>query len=138
MSSRVGWQSRSISNPNPNPNCWGISKKYIRRHNQNSHIQAKDMIPFVSRSLSTDVIPLSLMHNFARRARSYQHVYVAIGCKGSDSYVGIENMRKQFKTHRNIEEIERVYLNQFLTSDSREFVLSVVMHHVLLLPFPPQ
>lgn len=53
---------------------------------------------------------------FQRKARTYRRIYASLGnSKEPLAFEVIEKMQKQFKTHRNIEEIENRYRSKVLT-----------------------
>ena len=85
--------------------AWGMSKKWFRRNNDcvSSTLQSR-----IEHSLSKDVLPLSRIWRFERRARSYMYMY--LDNTTCQNYEQIEQAVTKYKTHRNIEEIEREYL----------------------------
>jgi hypothetical protein len=97
--------------------CWGISKREFRKANRLKEQQTgKNLVARVKNTLSKEVLPLDRVWAFERRTRTYMYMYRDIGLKkndGSLSYKDLEQQMKLCKTHRNIEETERVYLRAF-------------------------
>ena len=96
---------------------WGKSKMYYRRHN--SPDQRKNtLLDRIMKSVSTDVLPLDRIWKFERRTRTYRNIYTIIQEKKEKGELElddmthelIEKMMKKYRTHRNIVEIEREYL----------------------------
>jgi hypothetical protein len=106
--------------------CWGISKREFRKANRLMEKQTgKNLVARVRATLSNKVdengvpavLPLDRVWQFERRTRTYMYMYRDIGLNkkdGSLSYTDLEKRKKLCKTHRNIEETERVYLRAFI------------------------
>lgn len=97
--------------------CWGISKRIFRKNNQLCKVETKDLKLKVEKSLSEDVLTLERVWKFERRTRTYMHMCREIGLNADIvtlSYKELESQMKTYKTHRNIEETERVFLQNFV------------------------
>ena len=99
--------------------CLGISKKHFRR-DINDGVQ-KNLRKNVIQSLSENSIPLSAKWRFERRTRAYREVYQKIRKDGNLemrdlTFQDIEKMLKIQKTHRNIFDLERRFLQDVSSS----------------------
>ena len=96
---------------------WGKSKQVFRR-DKNDGVAAHLQKNVVSSIDTLDVLPLGRIMKFERRTRDYRRMYREIAHnvktgkqKECDvTYKSLEIMQKTFKTHRNIGEIERLFL----------------------------
>jgi hypothetical protein len=98
--------------------CWGISKRTFRKDNRSRDQQtSKNLVKRVRDTLChKTVLRLDRVWAFERRTRTYMYMYRDIGLNkedGSLSYTDLEEQMKLCKTHRNIEETERIYLRAF-------------------------
>ena len=96
--------------------AWGKAKKTFRNEINNGI--AKDLHKNISASLTSKVLPLSRCWKFARKSRDYCRCYERIFDESGlldpklieSSFKEIEKFQRQFKTHRNIADIERTFL----------------------------
>lgn len=95
--------------------CWGIAKKYFRKNND---CVTKNLLTNVETALQV-TLPLERIWRFERRCRAYMQVYMLNGSSAGSNltHKEIENQLKEYKTHRNILEIENEYLNAELAGD---------------------
>ena len=101
---------------------FGMSKKYYRKHNDLSTSGMEDR---VAKSLSEEVIKYEHVCKFERRTRSYMNMYLDLheaSQQNADaiisSYEDLERtMKDRKKTHRNIMEIERSFLDRHMLLD---------------------
>jgi hypothetical protein len=99
---------------------WGLAKMKFKR--EINDMVAKNLHLNISRALSTDILSTSQVHKFSRRTRDYRRIYEYMKFRlanktfniDSTSFQMLENMRKTYKTHRNIGEIEGKYIKQEL------------------------
>jgi hypothetical protein len=100
--------------------CFGMSKRYFRQHND---CIAKNLEINVRRSFGEDVLPLQRLWKFERRARQYMHMYREEDVNGTVDQITFEKLESKMKTmkktHRNIMEIEREYLEQIELEEER-------------------
>ena len=96
--------------------AWGKLKFEQRRQND-SAVRLESGVKFVERvrvlCMDKTILPLSRVWKFARRARDYTRLYLAVGQRSGRTtltYAEIEKMRSQQKTHRYIMEIDRVFV----------------------------
>ena len=96
--------------------AWGKLKFEQRRQND-SAARLESGVKFVERvrvlCMDKTILPLSRVWKFARRARDYTRLYLAVGQRSGRTtltYAEIEKMRSLQKTHRNIMEIDRVFV----------------------------
>jgi hypothetical protein len=60
---------------------------------------------------NVEILPMLRCWKFARRARDYIRMYLDMqGSSSQPTYSELENMKKKMKTHRNIMEVDRVYV----------------------------
>lgn len=102
--------------------CLGLSKKHFRR-DINDGVQ-KNLQKNIILSVSEKSIPLQAKWRFERRTRAYREVYQKIKKEGKIhmedlTFEDIEKMLKVQKTHRNIFDLERRYL-QAISSASTQ------------------
>lgn len=88
---------------------FGYSKRYFRKHND---CVTKNLRANVDRSLAPDVVTSRRLWKFGRRAWLYQQMYSEISRSTDDVSFDLleKTMMEKKKTHRNILEIERVFL----------------------------
>ena len=117
--------------------CIGLSKMRFRREFNDT--VNKNLKNNVMRSLSREVITDENVWRYARRTRDYMHVYMRLAKQGGQlgkevvingqtvvdmyssnvTHQDLEDMRNHCKTHRNISELERKYLEyDYLSSSS--------------------
>ena len=96
--------------------AWGKLKFEQRRRNDVA-VKLESGVKFADRvkELCTDIeiLPLSRVWKFQRRARDYTRLYLAIAQrqgKSAPTHLEIETMRKKQRTHRNIMEVDRVFV----------------------------
>ena len=96
--------------------AWG-KLKFEQRKENNSAVKLESSAKFHERverlCKNRDVLPMSRVFKFQRRARDYIRLYISIGerCDGSaPSYIDIERMRSKQSTHRNIMEVDRSFV----------------------------
>ncbi len=97
--------------------AWGLSKMKFKR--EVNDLQPKHLEEIIKTALSDRYISVTQVHKFSRRTRDYRRIYQAMRDDtsydfDSTSLAMIELMRKQYKTHRNIAEIESEYIKQEL------------------------
>jgi hypothetical protein len=93
---------------------WGCSERIFRKNNDNT---TENFIKNIKLSLSNNSLPMERIWKFERRSRDYIRNYRSLG-SAETSYEELENMRKACKSHRNISEIERKYLDNDLKRSS--------------------
>lgn len=99
---------------------WGLSKMKFKR--TINDMQTKNLHANIQKALSRSILSIAQVHKFSRRTRDYRRIYQAIkeGMVNntfdidSTSFKMLETMRKTYKTHRNIGEIEGVYIKEEL------------------------
>jgi hypothetical protein len=94
---------------------WGKSKMEFRKKNNGTGNKRSNLQERVARSLDTaSVLPLEKVWKFERRTRDYRNVYIKLSERSVDAedvtHQFIEKMVKNHKTHRNIVEIDREFL----------------------------
>ena len=93
----------------------GKAKWYYRRNNI---VKTGIFRTKVERCISDENLTLERIWKFERRARSYKHLYMEIESAVEEKKLSredinfdmLEKIRKVFKTHRNIAEIERKFI----------------------------
>jgi hypothetical protein len=90
--------------------CWGLVERYFRKINKGI---AKELEKNVTIALC---LSMSSIYKFERKTRDYMRLYLKLGVQpdGPLSYKELEDMRKHMKTyrsHRNVAEIEREFIN---------------------------
>ena len=90
--------------------CWGLAESNFRKINKGI---AKELEKNVSLALC---LSMSSIFKFERKTRDYMRLYLKLGVKpdGPLSYKELEDKRKHMKTyrsHRNVAEIEREFIN---------------------------
>ena len=92
--------------------CFGKSKQHFCR--ENDTFSKKPLEDKIKDSISEAVLPLGRIMKYARRTRSYIRVYEELRVKDTpiekQSHNLIEKMHAHSKTHRNIGEIERAFI----------------------------
>jgi hypothetical protein len=93
------------------------SELLLRKHSNESALRLEAGVKFIERVkiLCTDksILPLSRVWKFERRARDYIRLYLEFGerqGKTALTYKEIETMRTIQKTHRNIMEVDRKFV----------------------------
>lgn len=96
--------------------AWG-KLKFEQRKENNSAVKLESGVKFTDRVVklckNTDILPMSRVSRFQRRARDYIRLYLSIKAKddaNSLSFIDIERMRSSQSTHRNIMEIDRQFV----------------------------
>ena len=96
--------------------AWG-KLKFEQRKENNSAVKLESGVKFTDRVVklckNTDILPMSRVFRFQRRARDYIRLYLSIKAKddaNSPSFIDIERMRSSQSTHRNIMEIDRQFV----------------------------
>ena len=96
--------------------AWGKLKFEQRRQND-AAVKLEAGVKFIERvkSLCTNktVLPLERVWKFQRRARDYIRLYLEVGQRVGRTaltFKEIETMRKMQKTHRNIMEVDRKFV----------------------------
>ena len=98
--------------------AWGKLKYTQRSQNEESLTKLEGGKVFISKikALCVDrsVLPMDRVWKYQRRARDYIRLYDTDAARrdgeGALTYKEIEFMRKNFRTHRNIMEIERNFI----------------------------
>ena len=95
--------------------CWGFLKYTHRQNNEKQTEKRKGGAVFKQTVLTLctnrDVLAMARIWKYQRRARDYHRLYIALPGDTVTSHGMLENMRKTYKTHRNIGEIERAHLH---------------------------
>lgn len=98
--------------------AWGKLKFEQRRQNDLA-VKLESGVKFVERvrvlCKGKDILPLSRIWKFGRRARDYTRLYLVIGQRHGRttlSHADIEKMRSKQKTHRNIMEMDRDFVRR--------------------------
>ena len=102
---------------------WGRSKTVFRR--EKNDLIAKHLHANILQSLSPEALPISLIWRFERRTRDYRRMYKdlqikmesGIVCADDVCYKFLETMRKTYKSHRNIEEIDRNFISAAVATE---------------------
>ena len=96
--------------------AWGKLKFEQRRQNDTA-VKLESGIKFVERvrvlCKSKEILPVSRIWKFGRRARDYTRLYLTLGQREGRttlSHKEIEKMRSKQKTHRNIMEMDREFV----------------------------
>lgn len=97
-------------------NAWGKLKFEQRRQND-AAVKLEAGVKFIERVKmlcnNKIVLPLERVWRFQRRARDYIRLYLDVGLREGRTaltYKEIETMRKMQKTHRNIMEVDRKFV----------------------------
>ena len=94
--------------------CWGCLKYTHRQNNEKQSEKRKggDVFKETVRKLVIDkeVLPMGRIWKYQRRARDYHRLYMQLPGDAATSHTMLENMRKEYKTHRNIMEIEKAFI----------------------------
>ncbi len=101
---------------------WGLSKMKFKR--EINDMQAKNLHDNIELALSERILSVSQVHKFSRRTREYRRIYQWMKDGMQDgtfdveetTFKMLEDMKKIYKTHRNIGEIEGKYIKQELES----------------------
>ena len=96
--------------------AWGKLKFEQRKENDGA-IKLESGVKFIERvrklCKNQDVLPMSRVFKFQRRARDYTRLYLSLPSREDStapSYFDIERMRKKQSTHRNIMEVDRNFV----------------------------
>ena len=91
---------------------WGKIKWEFRRHTNDGvadHLH-DNIVKAMERGMT-----LERSWKFERRTRDYRRSYLEFTASGKDiTHKGLEDMRKSYSTHRNIAEIERVFIGSVI------------------------
>lgn len=97
---------------------WG-KLKFEQRKENNGAIKLESGLKFIERvkklCLNKEILPMSRIFKYQRRARDYIRMYLELGsrdCQTAPSHSVLERMRKKSKTHRNIMEIDRDFVRE--------------------------
>ena len=90
--------------------CWGQSERAFRKINEQS---TTDFLDNVLVSLSYQYLPVSSIWSYERRTRDYMKCYKYFHKTNTSenmNYYGLEDMRRHVKSHRNIGELDKVFI----------------------------
>ena len=95
--------------------------KFEQRRRNDAAVKLESGAKFADRvkALCADkeILPLIRVWKFQRRARDYTRLYLAIGQrqgKSAPSHLEIEKMRQKQRTHRNIMEVDREFVQSVI------------------------
>ena len=91
--------------------------KFEQRRQNDTAVKLESGIKFVERvrllCKNKEILPVSRIWKFGRRARDYTRLYLTLGQREGRttlSHKEIEKMRSKQKTHRNIMEMDREFV----------------------------
>ena len=97
---------------------WG-KLKFEQRKENNGAVKLESGLKFIERvrrlCMNKDVLPMTRIFKYQRRARDYIRMYLDLGereGKSAPSHSVLERMRRKSKTHRNIMEIDRDFVRE--------------------------
>lgn len=98
--------------------AWGKLKYEQRQQNDNA-VRLEAGAKFIARVKAlckdTNILPLERVWRYQRRARDYIRMYMEVGDRHGKSaltHKELEAMRVKQKTHRNIMEVDRIFVKE--------------------------